>query len=186
MKDYVKPGKVITITAPAGGVSSGDGVLIGSLFGVAAYGTAEGDPVEIMTEDVHMLDKTSAQAWSVGDLIYWDATAGKATKVAAGNSLIGAAVADAANPTDYGMVRLNGTTADPSGAITQAAAVADLTEDGGAIGGTNDGDLPDVSGTASGTDAAIVTALQATVRELAAKQNELQGALRTAGQLASS
>src|SRR5690606_17914044 len=53
------------------------------------------------------------------------------------------------------------------------AALGALTENGGAIGGTNDGDLPALTGTASGTDAAIVTALQASVRELAAKVNAL-------------
>ena len=33
MKTFIQNGHVITITAPAGGVSSGDGVLVGSLFG---------------------------------------------------------------------------------------------------------------------------------------------------------
>lgn len=56
-----------------------------------------------------------------------------------------------------------------------AASFAALTEDSGAIGGTNDGDLPDLSGSPAGTDAAIITALIAAVRELATRVNALTG-----------
>jgi len=38
MKNFVQPGKTITLTAPYA-VTSGDGLLVGSVFGVAA-GTA--------------------------------------------------------------------------------------------------------------------------------------------------
>lgn len=68
----------------------------------------------------------------------------------------------------------------------QAAVVAALTENGGAIGGTNDGNLPDLSGSPAGTDAAFITALIAAVRELAAKQNAVIAAAKTAKQMASS
>lgn len=60
-----------------------------------------------------------------------------------------------------------------SGAVT---AIADLTEDGGDIGGTSDGDLPDLS-----TPGAVVNT--AAVRELAERVNEIQAVLRTVGVL---
>ena len=60
-----------------------------------------------------------------------------------------------------------------SGAVT---AIADLTENAGAIGGTNDGDMPDLT-----TPGAVVNT--AAVRELAVRVNELQAALRTVGVL---
>jgi hypothetical protein len=60
-----------------------------------------------------------------------------------------------------------------------AAAIADLTEDGGAIGGTSDGDLPDLTT----PSAALNTA---SVRELAERVNEIQAVLRTAGIIATS
>ncbi len=66
------------------------------------------------------------------------------------------------------------TLAASSGAVT---ALADLTEDGGAIGGTSDGDLPDL--TTPGT-----TVNTASVQELATRINEIQAALRTTGILA--
>jgi len=58
-----------------------------------------------------------------------------------------------------------------------AAAIADLTEDGGDIGGTSDGDLPDLTtaGAQVNTDS---------VRELAERINEIQAVLRTAGIIA--
>lgn len=55
-----------------------------------------------------------------------------------------------------------------------ASAIADLTEDSGAIGGTNDGDLPDL--TTPGT-----TVNTASVRENATRINEILAVLRTAG-----
>ena len=60
-----------------------------------------------------------------------------------------------------------------SGAVT---AIADLTEGSGAIGGTNDGDLPDLAS----PDATKNTAA---VREVAVRVNELQAALRAVGVL---
>ncbi|MBI1207635.1 MAG: DUF2190 family protein [Azospirillum sp.] len=109
MKNFVQPGESITVTAPSGGVSSGDGVLIGSVFGIAAADAAEGDPVELATEGVFSgIVKVSAQAWAVGDPIYWDAAAAKATSASTGNRLIGHATEAAANPTSTGTVRLVG------------------------------------------------------------------------------
>ena len=55
-----------------------------------------------------------------------------------------------------------------------AAAIADLTEDTGAIGGTNDGNLPDLT-----TPGATVNT--ASVRENATRINEILAVLRTTG-----
>ena len=51
-KNYIQPGRVVTVAAPTGGVSSGDGVLVGSLFGVAQHDAVESEDVELLTEDV--------------------------------------------------------------------------------------------------------------------------------------
>lgn len=104
MKNYVQDGKVITVAAPSGGVTSGQGVLIGSLFGVAQMAAAEGADVAIVTRGVFTLPKTSAQAWTVGALIYWDATPGECTTVDTGNTVIGVAVKAASNPSATGTV----------------------------------------------------------------------------------
>lgn len=56
--------------------------------------------------------------------------------------------------------------------------VAALTEDGGDIGGTNDGDLPDIGTVSAAYTQAEVVALRDAIRELAAAHNELLAALK--------
>jgi predicted RecA/RadA family phage recombinase len=116
MKNFIQSGDTITVTAPAD-VSSGDGVLVGDIFGVAAFDAKSGDDVEIKTTGVFELAKTSAQAWaSVGTAIYWDNSNKVVTSTASTNKLIGVNVATAANPSDTGTVRLNGIFSAPSAA----------------------------------------------------------------------
>ena len=110
MKNYVQPGNTITLTAPYA-VTSGDGLLVGAIFGVAAGTAASGDPVETALEGVYDLKKVASQAWAVGDKIYWDNTAKNTTKTLTSNTLIGVATdVVAGGATDLiGRVRLNGT-----------------------------------------------------------------------------
>ena len=74
MKNYVQPSKTITLTAPYA-VTSGDGLLVGSIFGVAAGTAALGEAVEATLVGVYDLKKVASQAWAPGDRIYWDNTA---------------------------------------------------------------------------------------------------------------
>ncbi len=90
MKNCVQPGNSITLTAPYA-VTSGDGLLVGSIFGVAAGTAILGDPVETAVEGVYDLKKVASQAWAVGDRIYWDNTAKQTTKTLTSNTLIGVA-----------------------------------------------------------------------------------------------
>lgn len=108
-KNYVQPGKTLTLTAPTGGVTTGVGVLIGTTFGIALQTAAAAASFDAAIEGVWDLAKTSAQAWAVGDKIYWDNTNKRADNVAtAGFRFIGVAVAVAANPSSTGRVRLEG------------------------------------------------------------------------------
>jgi len=106
--NYTQAGEIVTIIAPSGGVVSGVGVLVGSLFGIAQISAAEGASVEIATCGVYTHAKTSAQAWTAGALIYWDNTNKLMTTTVVSNKLIGVALAAAANPSPAGSVRLNG------------------------------------------------------------------------------
>lgn len=105
MKNFIQPGDAVTIPAPAD-VVSGAGVLAGTLFGVAEHDALSGEDVTINTSGVYDMAKVSAQAWTVGAAIYWDNTAKLATTVATSNTLIGNAVAAAANPSATGRVLL--------------------------------------------------------------------------------
>lgn len=109
MKNFIQPGEVVGVTAPAT-VASGAGVLVGSLFGVATAGAASGAPVEIATRGVFDIAKVSAQAWTEGARIYWIAADNVATTAAASgaNKLIGVAVLAAADPSPTGRVLLSG------------------------------------------------------------------------------
>ncbi|WP_099827978.1 DUF2190 family protein [Oceaniglobus indicus] len=108
MKNYVQPGNIITLTAPYA-VTSGDGLLVGSIFGIASADAALNDPVEAALTGVFDLTKVGSQAWTVGAKVYWDDTNKRTTSVATSNTLIGVAteaVAGGAGDT-VGRVRLN-------------------------------------------------------------------------------
>jgi predicted RecA/RadA family phage recombinase len=106
MKNYIKSGRVITAAASRT-LSSGDGMLIGSLFGVASTDVTSGSDGEFQTEGVFTLAKTSAEAWVQGDPIYWNDTTYKCDNSSAAGQLVGVAESAAANPSSTGRVRLN-------------------------------------------------------------------------------
>ncbi len=106
MKNFVQDGDTLALTAPYD-VDSGAGAKIGSLFGVAVADVLSGKTGQFKMTGVFDLPKTSAQAWTVGALIYWDDSNKVATSTASTNLCIGIAVAAAANPSSTGRVRLN-------------------------------------------------------------------------------
>lgn len=107
MKNYIQPGEHITLTMPAA-VTSGAGVLVGAIFGVAQSHAAENQQTVLVRRGVFELPKTAAQAWTVGAKIYWNDTDAVCTTAASGNTLIGAAVEAAPNPSPTGQVLLDG------------------------------------------------------------------------------
>lgn len=109
MNNFKQPGDTVTVTAPAN-VASGAGVLVGSLFGIAANTALSGAEVEIKRTGVFEHAKNSLEAWTVGVKIYWDNTAKVFTIVATANTLVGVAAAVAANPSALGTVLLDGAT----------------------------------------------------------------------------
>ncbi|MGY3483996.1 putative RecA/RadA family phage recombinase [Bradyrhizobium sp. USDA 4011] len=110
MQNQVQKGDAINVVAPAGGVVSGNGYLFGSMFGVAGVTAAAGVSFALWLVGEYTLAKNSAEAWTVGELIYWDNTAFHCTSSSntGANKLIGVATAVAANPSSTGDVRLNG------------------------------------------------------------------------------
>jgi predicted RecA/RadA family phage recombinase len=129
MKNFVQPGNVLTMIAPAGGVVSGGAYMIGSIFGVANGDAAATKEFEMSVNGVYELPKVSTEVWARGDRIYWDNTAAKLTKVATGNVFVGVATEAAANPTDNGTVRLNDAAAgELKVKMAAAAGAANVTE----------------------------------------------------------
>lgn len=107
-KNYIQEGDTLTLAAPYVR-ESGEGALIGSLFGVALDDVANGASGVFTTQGVFELAKAGAQAWTVGAKIYWDDTNKVCTTTATSNTLIGCAVAAAGSADATGIVRLNGT-----------------------------------------------------------------------------
>lgn len=112
--NYIQPGKTVSFVAPYQR-NAGQGALIGAIFGVSLGTVANAVAGEFSFEGVWELAKVSAQAWTIGALIYWDDSAKLCTTVSTSNTRIGVATAVAANPTSVGRVRLNGSGA-PTGA----------------------------------------------------------------------
>jgi predicted RecA/RadA family phage recombinase len=112
MKNYIQPGGSLTVAAPYDRLS-GQGCLVGALFGVCVTDALNGANVSINTIGVYELAKAGAQAWTVGAKVYWDNAAKACTTVAAGNTLIGCAAAAVGNGDGetLGQVRLNGVVA---------------------------------------------------------------------------
>ena len=112
MKNYVSDGDIVTVVAPAGGVITSQGVLIGAMFGVAESTAAEGDPVAVFVEGIVDLPK-AAGAIAAGAKIYWDDTAklvttDPGTAPAPANTAIGVATLAALTADVLARVRLNG------------------------------------------------------------------------------
>jgi predicted RecA/RadA family phage recombinase len=104
VKNFVQPGNVITVIAPAGGVTSGAVVILGALVGVAATTQAAGAEVEISVEGVFDLPKTPADALVQGAV----AKVTPATGIvgAAGTAAIGWVVQAAPSGSNTARVRL--------------------------------------------------------------------------------
>ena len=105
MKNYINDGTSITVPAPRD-VNSGEGVLVGAMFGFAATNAKSGEPVTIERKGLFQATKLGAQAWGDGVKVYWNNTAFQCTTVASGNTHIGYAARPAADPSDTGVVAL--------------------------------------------------------------------------------
>jgi len=88
MKNFVQEGKVLTLASPYAR-SSGQGALVGSIFGVATKDLDNGASGEFLVEGVVELVKVGSQAWTVGAKIYWDDTNKYLTTTAMSNTFVG-------------------------------------------------------------------------------------------------
>jgi predicted RecA/RadA family phage recombinase len=107
MKNFIQRGDTVTLVAPYALASSGLGVKVGSIVGVCVAAASSGADVEVALVGVFDVKKTSAQAWTVGALVYWDDSAKEFTTTSTSNTLAGVAVVAAGNPSATGRVRLN-------------------------------------------------------------------------------
>ena len=107
MRNYVQAGDKITVTAAAA-AASGDGVKIGTLFGIASGDAAIGDQLVLVTAGVFDMPKVAADDITLGAAVYLRASDGLVTTTASGNTKVGVAVSAAGNGAASVRVRLNG------------------------------------------------------------------------------
>jgi predicted RecA/RadA family phage recombinase len=93
VKNKIQHGKVLTFTAPAGGVISGNAYRIGVIFGIASISADAGQPFEMDRGGVYMLPKKAGEAWTEGEALYWDAATGVLTATEGVLPRVAAAVA---------------------------------------------------------------------------------------------
>jgi predicted RecA/RadA family phage recombinase len=94
MKTFSQTGKVLTLTAPTGGVVSGTAYQIGSIVVVATETVAQTLPFEGVPIGVFDVPKVADEPWTEGMKVYWDDSEGKFTldPDTATNPLVGVAV----------------------------------------------------------------------------------------------
>lgn len=108
MKNCLQNDHIIRFTTPARGIASGDALIVGSIFGIATYSSAEGDPLELATTGVYKLPKATAAVLTVGERVAWDNTAKQINTPGAGRFPIGIATEAAGNGITSIAVRLDG------------------------------------------------------------------------------
>jgi predicted RecA/RadA family phage recombinase len=108
MKNHIQNGDVITVPAPVGGIASGEGLIIGNIFGIAAYTAVVGDPLELATTGVYQLPKATAAVLTVGARVAWDNTAKNINLPGTGRFPVGVATEAAGNGITSVAVRLDG------------------------------------------------------------------------------
>jgi predicted RecA/RadA family phage recombinase len=108
MQNFIKPGKVLTLSAPYDR-TSGQGALVGSIFGIAANDVKAGVDGEFAVEGVFDITALATDVGAQGVKVYWDNAAKQVTVTAAGNTLIGALTKAKVNGDVTARVHLNGT-----------------------------------------------------------------------------
>ena len=92
MRNFIQPGNSLAIAVPyARGVTAGQGVLVGALFGVAATDGAQNVTIEAQTQGVFDITKEPALAITAGTRVFWDNTNRRITTTATGNFQVGIA-----------------------------------------------------------------------------------------------
>ncbi len=113
----ISPDNSLQLTAPTGGTVAGSAYLIGSLLVVATQAVAQGLPFNCVKRGVFDLTKNGGEAWTEGQLVYWDATNKRCTTTSTSNTRIGAAarLGGELSAATTGLVSLTGDPA-PTGA----------------------------------------------------------------------
>lgn len=98
MKNYLEEGETVVVTAPED-VDSGEFIKVGELYGVAPVAAASGGEVVLNRCGVYELPKTTSEAWTQGQKLFWNSSTKKFTTDASKTPVqaVAFAAADAAD-----------------------------------------------------------------------------------------
>lgn len=105
MRNYVSEGEAIEVVAPYA-VTSGQGVLVGALFGVATADAANGANVVISTSGIFDITALGTDTATVGTKLYWDNGNRRLTTTASTHICAGVATAAKANGDTTARIKL--------------------------------------------------------------------------------
>ena len=108
MQNYLGDGDVLLLPSAPAPLVTGQGLLIGSMFGVVLASVAQGQPFVLWLKGIYQLPKNPSEVWTIGVGLYWDNTNTFLTVTSEGNTRVGVATAATVNPSSVGNVRLNG------------------------------------------------------------------------------
>lgn len=112
MPNFRIEGHAMMLITASENLSVGDPVIVGHLFGVAAWSVSAGESVDLVVVGEHRLPKVTsvdtAELWGQGDIIYFDELERRCTKVPGLHKRIGIAAMPAAAESSEGYVRLDG------------------------------------------------------------------------------
>jgi predicted RecA/RadA family phage recombinase len=105
MKNFVHRGDVIDVVA-GGTISAGDFIVSGRLCGVAACDAESGDTYALHRVGVFTLPKTTSEAWTLGQQLYWNSSTSKLTTDSSKGivAAVAAAAADSADTTGDALI----------------------------------------------------------------------------------
>jgi predicted RecA/RadA family phage recombinase len=89
MKNFIAAGDVLDLTAPSGGVISGEPVVIGNMLVIPKSTVSEGMIFSALWHGVFTLPKVSTDTPTQLDKAYWKADDKAVTTTASGNKVIG-------------------------------------------------------------------------------------------------
>lgn len=111
--NFKQEGRVLPYTAPTGGLASGAVQVIRSgasgMIGVSLGVYAAAATAQLQIEGVFSLaaESGTGKTFSNGDVLYWDAGAGKLTKTATGNTKAGFAFGAKTASATTALVKIN-------------------------------------------------------------------------------
>lgn len=73
-RSFIQLGDVLTLIAPAGGVTAGTGAMVGNQFVIAQTTAIATATFDGYATGVCSHAKAASQAWTAGQVVYWDDT----------------------------------------------------------------------------------------------------------------